>query len=119
VVINFLHETLEALKQIKKSPVDIAWVGTTEAYMTWAEFACLADRTYESTQDAVRGGLYIVGDTWWLERKESRWVPFQKPQYHVKLTLFSDEETVSWIPNITFTPYTVGQEIWRILRPTV
>jgi len=76
--INLLHETLEELNLIGKTPNDIAWIGSNNGnyVCTWEEFKQLADREYEinydSTGDAVPNvaiDLVIVfKDGSWLER---------------------------------------------------
>lgn len=57
----------------KKTIKDVLWVGAPDyGYMTWDEFAALADINYDDGYGAqeIAKDLVIVGDSWWLERYE-------------------------------------------------
>ena len=79
---NLLKETLEALWQHGKKSSDVKWCGTENGWCTWDEFAAVADVEYESEYGAskVAKDLVIVGEDWWLERREydgSSWWEFK------------------------------------------
>ena len=79
---NLLKETLEALWQHGKKSSDVKWCGTENGWCTWDEFAAVADVEYESGYGAtkVAKDLVIVGEDWWLERREydgSEWWEFK------------------------------------------
>lgn len=71
-ILNLLSETTDVLAEHKRSTSDVRWVGNHNLWMSWDEFAAIADVTY----DAGFGGanvnetLLIVGDDWWMERHE-------------------------------------------------
>ena len=74
---NLLKETLKTLWEHGKNSEDVKWCGTENGWCTWDEFA------------AVAKDLVIVGEDWWLERREydgSSWWEFKtlpvKPKAH-------------------------------------
>jgi hypothetical protein len=69
---NLLQETLMELEANQKTIADVKWVGTTKYYFTWEEFCGLADIEYYEGHGAqeVASDLIIVGNDWWLERRE-------------------------------------------------
>lgn len=85
---NLLTETLEYLKECNISEEDILWVGTTEVKFTWGAFKTVADTLYDFTGKdwEVATDLMIVGDGWWLQRKEEIDDIFERPingwEYH-------------------------------------
>ena len=81
---NFKTETLEALKESGKSTSDIVWIGSYQGdrIVDIDEFFRDADFRYDAGYGAqeIAGDLVIVGDNWWLERKEydgSEWWEFK------------------------------------------
>ncbi|MCW3140695.1 MAG: hypothetical protein N2V72_00725 [Methanophagales archaeon] len=89
---NLLKETLEVLWQHGKKSKDVKWCGIPGfGYCSWSEFAAVADTEYDSGYGAtkVEKDLVIVGEDWWLERREydgSSWWEFKtlpvKPKNH-------------------------------------
>ena len=89
---NLLQETLDTLKQHDKTPSDVLWVGAPAyGYMTWDEYAAIADVNYYSGYGSqeVAKDLVIVGKGWCMERGEydgSEWwdfkTPPKKPKHH-------------------------------------
>ena len=71
---NLLRETLDALKENGKTPVDVRWVGRTSisAKCNWEDFAKQANFEYDNSYGwkEIPADLFAVGDDWWLERKE-------------------------------------------------
>ncbi len=69
---NLLIETIEALTMAGKSFNDVRCVCGNDFVISPARFKELADTTYDSGFGApeVATDLKIVGDNWWLERKE-------------------------------------------------
>lgn len=67
---NLLRETTLALAENDKTPRDVKWVGLLGGYMTWEEFASVADWEYDSGFGLaeVDKTLTIVGEDWWLVR---------------------------------------------------
>lgn len=89
---TLLQETVEALKEAGKTPVDVLWVGTAGEWFTWAEFAAVADVEYDPGYGSaeVATNLVVVFEGGWLERGEydgSEWwdikVPPTRPEQHV------------------------------------
>ncbi len=83
-----LLETLEKMEQHAKTKEDILWVGSKDGKfaISWEEFSLLADREYDrdSPRQIVAKDLIVVGEGWWLERKEYQgtewWVYLELPQ---------------------------------------
>jgi hypothetical protein len=81
---NLLSETVDALSNSGKSRSDVRWIGSTNyGYFDWGYFVKIADVEYNDGYGAaeVARDLVIVGDDWWLERKEydgSEWWTFKK-----------------------------------------
>ncbi len=70
---NFLEETRGILTTHDKTPDDVLWVGAADyGYMTWREFADVANVRYDHGYGAqeIAKDLVIVGNIWWLERYE-------------------------------------------------
>ena len=69
---NLLKETINVLKEKGKTPQDVEWVGVSDTgYMSWDEFAKLADEEYDNIccPPIVNSQLVVVGKDWWLERE--------------------------------------------------
>ncbi len=81
---NLLSETLDCLASCGKNQSDVRWVGSTNyGYFDWEHFVKIADVEYDNSYGAteVAKDLVVVGDDWWLERKEydgSEWWVFKK-----------------------------------------
>lgn len=71
---NLLRETLDALKENGKTPADVRWVGraSISAKCNWDEFAKQGNFEYDNSYGwrGIPADLVVVGDDWWLERKE-------------------------------------------------
>jgi len=93
---NLLDETLECLKENNKDVFDIKWISVNNNILDWSEFESVANTEYNSGYGyfgklKVNNGLVIVGDDWWLERKEgedaSQWWEFKtlpmKPESYI------------------------------------
>ena len=80
---NLLEETIHELKQHKKTPKDVKWVGNINARTDWDNFKEIANEDYSSGfggQEVVHD-LLIVGNNWWLERHEydgSEWWEYKE-----------------------------------------
>lgn len=90
---NLLTETINQLNHYKKTTSDVLWVGDSEVYFTWDEFAEVADVEYDSGYGSheIFEDLVVVGNGWWLSRGEydgSEWwdfnTPPDKPSIHLK-----------------------------------
>ena len=70
--INFLEETLEALRTYNKTFEDVVWIGNSEYEISKEKFYKLADFDYNSGYGTaeIANDLKIVGEDWWLERWE-------------------------------------------------
>src|SRR3972149_4509217 len=91
---NLLNETIEKLKENKKTQGDVKWVGTTFGCITWKSFKEFANREYDSGFGGteVNDNLMIVGDNWWLERYEydgSEWWEYKEYPRKPKKTKFA------------------------------
>lgn len=98
---NLLNETIEKLKDNKKTQSDVIWCGSVEfGWFSWEEYKKLSNIEYDSGfgGQEIATDLLIVGDTWYLERHEydgSEWWEFKKiparPSKHsIPKTLKSD-----------------------------
>ena len=82
--INLLKETLDKLKEYDKTPEDVLWVGDSyneERYTTWEDFVNKSNFHYLCGGEDVYVGLIIVGEDWWLERRNKsdyEWWDFKK-----------------------------------------
>jgi hypothetical protein len=91
---NFLKETVECLIEAGKTIQDVRWVGTSEWWITWNEFALNSNFVYDSGYGGteINMDLKVVGDNWWLERHEydgSEWWEYKtlprRPQVRASL----------------------------------
>lgn len=96
--VNLLHETLEKLENYGKTPDDVRWVGgfntddgsSDMIWFGWDHFASIANDYYDNYYGRIEVEVkLIVGDDWWLERREydgSEWWEYQifpgKPSEH-------------------------------------
>lgn len=99
--VNLLRETIDALEENSHTSADVRWVGDTKYWITWEQFASLADFDYDDGFGGVqiREELLIVGDDdWWLERHEydgSEWWEFKRlPARGEPAELFSVRTTI-------------------------
>ena len=71
-MINLLQETLDELKANGKTPDDVRWVGTDDAYFDWQQFTSWGNFSYSNDfgKTEIDLELVVVGDDWWLERSE-------------------------------------------------
>lgn len=69
---NFLKETIEELERNGKSKSDIKWIGTKEKKICLENFFNDIDFDYDDGYggNEIPLSLYIVGEDWWLERRE-------------------------------------------------
>lgn len=71
---NLLNETLNILKENRKTPADVRWVGreSVNAKCSWDDFAKQANFEYDNEYGIaeIPGDLIVAGDDWWLERAE-------------------------------------------------
>jgi hypothetical protein len=86
---NLYEETLRELEYHSKKPKDVLWVGSSDGRyaVSWEKFEQLASGV---NYDEGYGGqeidrmLVIVGDNWWMDRREydgSEWWTFNtKPE---------------------------------------
>ena len=84
--VNLLHEVLGVLRANDKTPADVRWVGSSSGAFAlgWGDFTRLADREYDPGYGhcMVAPDLVVVGDDWWVERKEyagREWWEFKTP----------------------------------------
>ena len=79
---NLYEETLWVLRYHEKDARDVIWVGDGVNSYTWGEFREAAYHFYYDKGygiQEVKPKLVIVGDNWWLERREydgSEWWEF-------------------------------------------
>jgi hypothetical protein len=69
---NLLAETVAFIEKMEHTVSDVRWVGNDRYWLTWDEFAAIADVEYDSGFGGaeVPQSLMVVGDDWWLERHE-------------------------------------------------
>lgn len=97
-MIRLLRETIDVIHENKKKLEDVLWVGSEDyGYITWVEFAKIADTTeynngYGGAEIAT--DLVVVGKDWWLERHEydgSEWWEYKslpvKPELHQRINI--------------------------------
>ena len=112
---NLLEETLEIMQNHGKSIKDVKFVRCDwkvydydlehykeyEYYMSWEDFASMANRFYDSSYGGteVKDNLQVVSENWWLERHEydgSEWWEFKslptQPKEYKKFNPFKYEE---------------------------
>ena len=100
---NLKEETLWSLSRHNKTPEDIKWIGCYLFKIPQDEFWKLADKEYDNGYGhaEVAEDLFIVGDNWWLTRREydgSEWWEYnvlpEEPKYIQSIpTLFPEDET--------------------------
>ena len=106
--INLLQETVEILHSHDKTPEAVRWVGSKDGKyaVTWEEFSRFADCVYDRdyNKQYVARDLVVVGDNWWLERKEYEgaewWIFLQFPQAKAAnafSTVFIDKDDRGWL----------------------
>lgn len=81
-MVTFLNETLRTLEDNELDFEDVIWIGSKDGYISKELFLKLADVYYDSGYGAaeIAEDLVIVGDNWWLERREydgSEWWEFK------------------------------------------
>jgi len=62
---NLLKETLICLEEHDKTADDVLWVGSPDyGYMSWAEYAAVADEEYDNDYGSqwIASDLVIVGN---------------------------------------------------------
>jgi len=71
---NLLQEVLGVFRANDKAPADVRWIGSANGALaiSWDAFERIADREYDRGfgHCEVAPDLVIVGDDWWMERKE-------------------------------------------------
>jgi hypothetical protein len=80
---NLLQETIKILEDHKKSPQDVLWVGDSESFCSWDDFARIANFQYDDGYgtNLIDSELKVVGQDFWLERHEydgSEWWEFKR-----------------------------------------
>lgn len=99
---NLLNETHDSLLRGGKTPADVKWVGNSEFYFTWNEFASIADFEYDDGYGGqnIAHDLLVVGKDFWLERHEydgSEWWEYKElPKKPEKHSLPNVLDTGSW-----------------------
>ena len=72
--VNLLEETIHKMQDYGKNPKNVLWIGSKDGKyaINWEKFVEIADRLYmpDSEVQLIAKDLVIVGDDWWLERKE-------------------------------------------------
>ena len=84
VVKNLFVETLCKLLEHDKTPLDVVYVGNSDYFVSWDDFVKVAESIYYyggySGGWQIQLALKVVGDDWWLERREydgSEWWEFK------------------------------------------
>ena len=83
VVKNLYIETLSKLLEYEKTPLDVVYVGNSDYFVSWDDFAKVAENIdYYGGYGGwdIELNLKVVGDNWWLERHEydgSEWWEFK------------------------------------------
>lgn len=106
---NLLEETIAVLKDYRKTPADVYWVGSSvSTYKTsWENFAAIANVIYDDGWGSaeVSQALIIVGNTWWLERGEydgSEWWEYKEMpeaalrEHREMVSVLSSYDTEEW-----------------------
>jgi hypothetical protein len=83
---NLLEETLEMLKELKKTGKDVIWVGSSDGQyaISWEEFVKIASVEYDNgfgAQEIASDLIIVFNDGTWLSRGEydgSEWWEFHK-----------------------------------------
>lgn len=96
---TLLIETIEALTREGLTDTDVQWVGSTEAWFDWSDFARLAD-----AEGDAPGDLVVVGKDWWIDRLgankgwtlsvQRKEVPARPAVRFVPATLFGRDTTL-------------------------
>lgn len=98
---NLLEETIAVLGENGKTPADVLWVGDGKLAVSWSRFAKMIQGVvYDSGfgRAEICGGLLVVGNWWWLERKEydgsERWDFKELPKlgHNARAFKFDDSE---------------------------
>ena len=100
---NLKKETIDVLRRHNKKIKDIKWIGCSLFKIPINEFFELANKNYDSGYGhaEVAQDLFIVGEDWWLERREydgSEWwqyniLPIEPNHLQSVPTLFPEDET--------------------------
>ena len=84
--VGLLDEIIGVFQANDKTPADVRWVGSSRGAFAvpWDAFARIADREYDPGYGhcEVAPDLVVVGDDWWVERKEyagREWWEFKTP----------------------------------------
>lgn len=71
---NLLQETVEILANNGKTDADVKWIGSRDGRyaLDWSKFAITANIDYDNGYGGqeIALDLVVVGDGWWLERRE-------------------------------------------------
>lgn len=90
---NFLQETVDIMQRYYKTTDDVKFIkcrdhaNASKRICDWKDFEAMANVEYDSGYGSViiNESLKIVGDGWWMKRKEydgSEWWQFKKqPKY--------------------------------------
>jgi hypothetical protein len=102
---NLLEETIQDLKDRKRQPSDVLWVGTRKAWFTWEDFEALAktaeyDDGFGSQQ--VAQDLMIMGKDFHMDRHEydgsECWhfhTQIEKPSRQIKPTALTIDQAIA------------------------
>lgn len=88
MMINFLKETREALKENGKEESDVICVAKDRKRIYWQDFVKIANFEYNNDFGAgfISSDLMIIGIDWWMERNDYDgigWWEFKKmPKYY-------------------------------------
>ena len=69
---NLLKETLKVLKEHNKTWQDVRFISNYDGEIPLGRFKTIADQIYDESYGftEVRDDLVIVGDDWWLDRRD-------------------------------------------------
>ena len=111
-MVNLLEETVEVLEEYGKTLEDIEWIGGEDFSISKQRFIILANSLYDNGfgGQEVAKDLVLVGNGFWLERKEydgSEWWEYKElPIRHFEEDVFA----------ITFNQTKGGYKKWVTLK---
>lgn len=97
-IVNLVKETMNVLDRYKKDFYkDVLWIGTEDGEYTCThdEFLVLANVDYDNGYSGaeILQTLVVVGEDWWLSRRESDCAEWWK--YNSKPTKYDDAQKLT------------------------
>lgn len=92
---NLKDSTIRAITKHGKTLEDVKWIGCAAYKIPIDKFWEMADREFDAGYGGteVAEDLIVVGDNWWLERREydgSEWWEYKEKPTEPKLTIIPE-----------------------------